>query len=80
VALPNDQVKSEAVALDLKPAGRMTGRVLRKDGKPAVGAEIEVWSGSGRSATNQPVRFEAGLVRTGEDGTFHTPLALLAGV
>jgi hypothetical protein len=42
VTLPENQIKSEAVALDLKPAGRMTGRVLRNDGQPALGVEVEV--------------------------------------
>jgi len=80
LSLPDDRVKSEAVVLDLKPVGRMAGRVLRYDGKPASGAEVDIWSRSGSSGSLQPVRFEAGPVRTCEDGTFRTPPALLAGV
>ncbi len=79
LALPDDRVKSEAVVLDLKPAGWITGRVLRNDGKPASGAEVDIWS-RGSIASHQPVRFEAGSVRTGNDGTFRTPPGLLAGV
>ncbi len=80
LSLPDDRVKSEAVVLDLQPVGRMAGRVLRNDGKPASGAEVDIWSRSGSSASHQPVRFEAGPVRTGEDGTLRTPPGLLAGV
>lgn len=80
LALSPDQYESAAVALDLKPASPITGRVLRDDGRPAVGAEVEVWARSGRFSLLTPVRFEAGPVRTGEDGTFRTPAALLAGL
>ncbi len=80
LALPETQFKSEAVALELKPAGGLAGRVLRQDGKPAPGVVVYVWSRAGRSAPLAPVRFEAGPVRTGEDGSFRTPGGLLAGV
>ena len=80
LTLPQDQVRSEAVTFDLKPAGLLTGRVLRQDGKPAVGAAVDIWSRPLSVARLQPVRFAAGPVHTGNDGTFRTPPALLAGM
>ena len=78
MALGEKQPKSHTITLELKPAGRLAGRVVRDDGKPAAGVAVEIWS---RSAfrTLAPVRFEAGPIRTGEDGRFQTPHGLLAG-
>ncbi|QEH35013.1 hypothetical protein OJF2_35580 [Aquisphaera giovannonii] len=80
LSLAEEQCRSEAVTLDLKAAGRLAGRVVRRDGRPAAGAEVAVWSLSGHPSQLMPVRFEAGPIRTAEDGTFRTPPVLLSGV
>ncbi|MGC8641542.1 MAG: carboxypeptidase-like regulatory domain-containing protein, partial [Isosphaeraceae bacterium] len=79
LALPREQSRTTVVTLDLKPAGRISGRVVLADGKPVVGAEVEVWSLRQGSYRVFPVRFEGGPVRTGPDGSFRAPAALLPG-
>ena len=78
VALGQKQLKSHTITLDLKPAGRFAGRVVRDGGKPAAGVVVEVWSRAAFRAL-APVRFETGSIRTGQDGWFQTPPGLLAG-
>ncbi|WP_165223966.1 carboxypeptidase-like regulatory domain-containing protein [Aquisphaera insulae] len=81
LSLTEDQRRSEAVTLDLRAGGQVAGRVLRPDGRPATGAEVVVWSRSpGRAVEIMSVHFEAGPIRTSDDGTFRTPPVLLANV
>jgi hypothetical protein len=80
VALPAAQARSGAITLDLKPGGRAVGRVVRADGTPAAGVVVELWSAAGLpGASRVPVKLEAGPIRTGADGRFRTPAALIAG-
>jgi hypothetical protein len=78
VAVGEKQTKTHTILLELKPAGRLAGRVMRDDGKPAAGVVVEVWSRTAFRAL-APVKFDAGAIRTGRDGWFRTPPGLLAG-
>lgn len=79
VNLPPGPAGSQAVTLDLKPAGAISGRVLGPNGKPLDGAQIQLWSLRAGVPLVRPVHFESGTLRTGPDGTFRTPQAVLAG-
>lgn len=73
--LPEAQTRSEAIALELKPAGRLAGRVVFEGDRPAPEVMIEVWSRSGDQWAAAPVRFASGPICTAADGTFRTPRA-----
>lgn len=69
--------KARTIAITLKPAGRLVGKIATIDGKPpGEGVALEVWSQPGGFAGLAPVRFDGGPITVGPDGSFRTPPGL----
>jgi hypothetical protein len=66
------------IAIRLKPATRLSGRVQDPAGKAVASAQVDLWSQQSAAFVN-PVELATGPIRVAADGSFQTPDSLIAG-
>jgi hypothetical protein len=67
------------VMMKLEAESQISGRVVDERSHGIPGQEVEVWTRGRYPLDPSPVEFAGGPVRTGPEGSFQTPLTLLAG-